>query len=251
MIKSKILFLFFVLLLIACEKDEPIEENNNDVIIPTNYLVDISSQWTVRDERQFGAPYPFDDYLFIDTTMYYFDGDTSLSRLTVFDFDSISNYPSENNYNKLHYVRKEYEWNLTNENPSTSTGTLTITNGIACYIRQDTLRKRVYVVRNEHSYFPMLSDDKEYVLYDFSLSVNDPLPYNAWNGGISTIYAVDTLESVIIDGKNLKLFKVYENNYYYRGTIIEGVGSLNGFLGVGDQLIHFQNNEIDFYPELN
>jgi len=95
----------------------------------------------------------------------------------------------------------------------------------------------------------MLSYDKEYVLFDFDLSLNDTLPLNAWNGGgASNKLVVDTLDYVMIDGKNLKAFKVYENNYYNYGTIIEGIGGLNGFLTNSGQLIHFKNNEIDYYP---
>ena len=252
MTRFRIYFLLFVFLLSACKKDEPIDETNDDTIVSTNYIIDISSQWTVRGEWQLGATYPYDDYFIIDTTVYYFEGDTSLNKLTVFDFDSISNYPSSHNYYKLRYLKKEYEWCLTNENPSTSPGTLTTSSGTACYIRQDTLYKRVYVAKNENSYFPILSYDREYVLYDFNLNVTDTLPYNAWNGGgLANKLTVDSVEYMMIDGKNLKIFKVYENNYYYNGTIIEGIGSLNSFLRNSGQLIHFKNNEIDFYPDLD
>jgi len=100
--------LLFVLLIAACKKDNPIDETNDDTIAPTNYIIDISSQWTVRTEWQLGAPYPYDDYFIIDTTVFYFEGDTSLNKLTVFDFDSISNYPSNHDYYKLRYLKKEY-----------------------------------------------------------------------------------------------------------------------------------------------
>lgn len=247
--RFKIFFLLFALFFIACKKEKSIEDTKVDVIPSNNYyLVETSSQWTVRREWQQWAPFPYDDYYGIDTTIFYFDGDTSLSRLTVFDFDSISNYPIMNKYNKLHYLKKAYVWNLSNEDPSSSPGTLTTTTGTAAYIRQDTLNKIVYVARAEDSFFPMLTDDKEYILYDFNLKCNDALPYNAWNGGITNRYTVDTLEYMMVDGKNLKVFKVYENNYYYCGTIIEGIGSIQSFLRNNDKLIHFKNSEIEFYP---
>ncbi len=248
MARYKIFFLFIVILLTACKKEKAIEEPSEYTIPSNNFLIDITSQWTVREVWHTVAPYPFDDYYIIDTTIFYFDEDTSISRLTVFDSDSISNYSRMNNYYKLHYVKRLYKWCLTNEDPSNSPGTLITSFGTACFIRQDTLSKRVYVARNEESFFPMLSDDKEYVLYDFNLNVTDALPYNAWNGGLGNIYTVDTLEYMVIDGKNLKTFKVYEDNYLYRGTIIEGIGSLEGFIGSYGKLIHFQNSEIDFYP---
>ncbi|MCK5846856.1 MAG: hypothetical protein KAG84_05420 [Bacteroidales bacterium] len=246
-----VFILLFILLISACKKEEAIEEVEDDVVLSSNFLIDNSSQWTVRSERQLGAPHPFDDYYFIDTVVYYFGGDTSFSKITVYDFDSISDYPSTNIFYKLNYLKKEYSWCLTYEDPFSSPGTLNTTTGTACFIRQDTVHKRVYIARSEKTLFPMLNDEQEYVLYDFNLNVNDTLPYNAWNGAIASKFTVDSLEQIVINGKELKLYKVYENNYFKRGTIIEGIGSLANFINSNGQLIHFQNNEIDFYPLSN
>jgi hypothetical protein len=94
-----------------------------------------------------------------------------------------------------------------------------------------------------------LADNREYILYDFGLNVTDTLPLNVWNRGISNILTVDSIDYLNIDGKVLKLYKIYEHHYLYRGTIIEGIGSLNGLLTNNRQLVHFKSDEINYLTE--
>lgn len=74
------------------------------------------------------------------------------------------------------------------------------------------------------------TDDKEYLLYDFTKQIGDTILHNPQGWFKSVILDID---SVLIDGVYRKRYKV-DNHWYYQNPdyIIEGIGSINnGLLG--------------------
>jgi hypothetical protein len=106
----------------------------------------------------------------------------------------------------------------------------------------------VYIATNSSYFHNYFTGQREYILYDFSLKEGDTLPFNAWNGFLANTYTVDSVTTTILNGKSLKTYKIFENHYYYRGTVIEGIGGIDSFLrSMGGSLIYFRGNGFEYH----
>jgi len=255
--KNRLLILTVLLsfLISSCKKEPAVE--NPDPVIPDPdsliveedyFLFPDSALWIETRSYEEGVSHPYYDLWFynIDTSYFYFSGDTTLSRPTMLGYDDF--LPEEPHlYKKLFWVRKNYRWNLPEEIPDQHPGTLTVTTGYAAFLRQDTATRRIYIVPNS-DYFHSYPLEREYILYDFSLKTGDTLPFNAWNGFIANTYTVDSVITTIINGKSLKTYKIYQNHYYYKGTVIEGIGGLDSFLrSLGGKLVYFRGKGFEYH----
>lgn len=53
---------------------------------------------------------------------------------------------------------------------------------------------------------------------------------------------------VLFISKSLKTYKIYQNHYYYKGTVIEGIGGLDSFLrSLGGKLIYFRGKGFEYH----
>jgi len=112
-------------------------------------------------------------------------------------------------------------------------------------IRQDILSKRVYYLEG--------SSNVEYLLYDFSLSVNDTLPATFNNLDTLTVQSIDS----IFDGSNWrKRFNLLNGSWSSSNSLIEGIGSTRGLLSDLDPWIQaraelhcFQENGNTLYQD--
>lgn len=249
-----ILTLIFAMMLLSCQKEPPIQKP--DPIIPgpdslsneeDYFLFPDSALWVETRRWEEGMDHPFYNNWFynIDTSWLYFSGDTMITRPTMLGYDNF--LPEEPHlYKKIYWVRKHYQWNLPEENPESSAGTLTVSYGYAAFLRQDTTTRRIYIAPNS-GYFHSYPGQREYILYDFSLKAGDTLPFNAWNGFLANIYTVDSVTTTVIDGKSLKTFKIYENHISPKGTIIEGIGGLASFLNRRGTLVYYRGKGFEYH----
>lgn len=84
-------------------------------------------------------------------------------------------------------------------------------------LRQDSLAKKVYIIRSGWS--------SDTLLYDFNLSIGDTIPQTALiNGMYAQWQTVIAIDSVLINGKYHKRYK-FNNIYDETSMLIEGVGS--------------------------
>lgn len=245
--KTTIYILALILLIVSCKKDESNTDDTNNQGQTNNFIIDNSSIWTEVVNREDGAPYPYGPNYYIDTTSIYFSGDTVLVVPTILSFGDSNAISYPHQYKKLYYKRKQYKWYLPDENPSTSSGTLTTFSGVACYFRQDTANKRVFIVPVEDYFYHRLKREREYLLYDFNVNVGDTLPYNAWNEGLANKITIEEINQIIIDDKILKTYKIKQDDPW-SDSIIEGIGSINGFLSHSGKLIHYHCKDFDYFP---
>lgn len=245
-----------VLLLISCKKDrsdvvpDPEKPKPDSIVDETDYfLFHDSALWIETRSYTEGVSHPYyDNWSYnIDTSWFYFSGDTTLIRPTMLGYDNF--LPEQPHlYKKLQWVRKNYRWNLKDESPDQTPGTLTVRNGYAAFLRQDTASRRVYIATNSSYFHNYFTGEREYILYDFSLKEGDTMPFNAWNGFLANTYTVDSVTTTILNGKSLKTYKIFENHYYYRGTVIEGIGGIDSFLrSMGGSLIYFRGNGFEYH----
>lgn len=245
--KITIYILTLILLIVSCKKDESNTDDTTNQGQTNNFIIDNSSTWTEVVNRDDGFPYPYGPNYYIDTTSFYISGDTVLVVPTMLNFGDSNAISYPHQYKKLYYTRKQYKWYLPNENPSTSSGTLTTFIGVACYFRQDTANKRVYIVPVEDYFYHILKKDREYLLYDFNVNVGDTLPLNAWNDGVASKITIEEINQIIIGGKILKIYKIRQGAPW-NAYIIEGIGSKNGFLNQNGKLIHYHCKDFDYFP---
>jgi len=103
------------------------------------------------------------------------------------------------------------------------------------YLREDVANKKIYT--------PTKWNNSESLLYDFSLNINDKMPYDT----AFTLIRIDTVE---ITGGARKRFN-FQNKNNYKVTWIEGIGNISSPFHVDtpisdfDKLIcSYQNNEV-------
>lgn len=103
---------------------------------------------------------------------------------------------------------------------------------LPCYIREDTVAKKVYVVLHVDGFHPV--DTIERLLYNFNLNLNDTANLkNAWNEPyIITAIGID---STLIRGSWHKVWHIKNDEYYpiintVDYYVIEGIGCTRGFL---------------------
>ncbi|MBA3705514.1 MAG: T9SS type A sorting domain-containing protein [Bacteroidetes bacterium] len=114
-------------------------------------------------------------------------------------------------------------------------------------LRQDVASKKVYLYHNS---------GKEYLLYDFSLSVGDTLKNwwgaTAWKNP-SHVYTVSAIDSIFINGNYRKQFHITLYGGGWTTQIIEGIGSKDGLLLTFlpfehyERLVCFQANNLLIY----
>lgn len=126
-------FLYIIVLslfIISCKKETDYIIVKKDIppnpaIIYANYLFNKSSQWLTRDSyTEINYYPPYNSYHDEDTILFYFDGDTTLDRFTVFAYDSVTNNTQSYNYDILHYYKKKHRWNLLYEDHNYYKGTI-------------------------------------------------------------------------------------------------------------------------------
>ncbi|MBW6491724.1 MAG: hypothetical protein K0B15_11095 [Lentimicrobium sp.] len=247
-----------ILLLFSCRKEpgdvvhDPVIPDPDSLIIEEDFfLFPDSALWIETRRYTVGVSHPYyDNWTYnIDTSWFYFSGDTTLIRPTMLGYDNF--LPEQPHlYKKLHWVRKNYRWNLKDESPEQTPGTLTVRTGYAAFLRQDAATRRVYIATNSSYFHNYFTGQREYILYDFSLKAGDTLPFNAWNGFLANIYTVDSVITTVINGKSLKTFKIFENHISPKGTIIEGIGGLDSFLRNDGTLVYFRGKGFEYHmPE--
>jgi hypothetical protein len=104
------------------------------------------------------------------------------------------------------------------------------------YIREDSIAKKIYIRPTENH-----QDTNEYVMYDFSLEVNDSIELfniDSWQLVSLGLYTVDSIKLIYIDGIERKKFFLTGEPYVYPGrnenpVWIEGIGSIGHFLYPG------------------
>lgn len=87
--------------------------------------------------------------------------------------------------------------------------------------------KKIYYIGETVTFY---TDNKEYLLYDFTKQIGDTIKHNLQGNFFSVVLDID---SVWVDGNYRKRYKV-DNHYFYQNPdyIIEGIGSVNnGLLG--------------------
>ena len=112
----------------------------------------------------------------------------------------------------------------TNPGPFAPPFTLSASSGIAGFMREDTINRKVYTVENLN-----LGDISEQLTYDFSLGIGDTIdPSNYYFGTniVDTIYHVNLENGSIVDCFSFQTeYLTAQYNYY-----IEGVGGAAGLL---------------------
>ncbi len=98
-------------------------------------------------------------------------------------------------------------------------------------------------------YFIPKDSTNEVLLYDFNLQVNDTLP--VWHNEFSKVITVESIDTVVVEGKSLKLFEMNYGNLkdpVYGDLIVEGIGSIKELIKIEDRLegIHGFNCFTDF-----
>ena len=85
------------------------------------------------------------------------------------------------------------------------------------------------LIRSDSTCTYLLFDNEEVLLYDFSLQVGDTLPETFINGNTVIVSSIDT---VIVNGKSLRRFNIYEpnNNSLISNWYIEGIGHEYGLI---------------------
>ena len=85
------------------------------------------------------------------------------------------------------------------------------------------------LIRSDSTRTYLLFDNEEVLLYDFSLQVGDTLPETFINGNTVIVSSIDT---VIVNGKSLRRFNIYEpnNNSLISNWYIEGIGHEYGLI---------------------
>lgn len=231
----------FIFVFLSCKKDA-IEIADAQAVAWKPFPLDTSSEWTYTS---YHGDTPPNNY-FIDTISFYFEGDTLMSRKTIYDYGDISSDYQSFTYHKLHFVYKSY----IDEIPYVLHKELT---GIRAYLRMDTAAARIYCAYSGSSEFSFLGSENEAVLYDFDMhNYNDTLPYNLWNFGSSSIHRAKNIGSITLNGVTLRTYDIHDKNGLFRGNIIEGIGALQGFLRAltwDGKLISFQNNSFSYQPE--
>lgn len=104
------------------------------------------------------------------------------------------------------------------------------------YIREDSVAQKIYIRPLETH-----NDTSEYVMYDFSLAINDSIELfsiNDWLSESMGFYTVDSIKLTNIDGTQRKKFFLSGKPHVYYGVKenpvwIEGIGSLGNFLYPG------------------
>ncbi len=84
------------------------------------------------------------------------------------------------------------------------------------------------LIRSDSTRTYLLSDNEEFLLYDFSLQVGDTLPETIINGNTVIVSDIDT---VVVAGKQLKRFHIFDPVQYINSTwYIEGIGHEYGLI---------------------
>jgi len=97
--------------------------------------------------------------------------------------------------------------------------------GYYAAIREDTMAEKVYCIYSDWVY-----EEKEYLLYDFSVNVGDTVGiyyYFIWHTQV-----VKSIDSLFIDGSYRKRIN-FDNGIYGKESWIEGIGSTYGLFDAG------------------
>ncbi|MEN0048301.1 MAG: T9SS type A sorting domain-containing protein [Bacteroidota bacterium] len=119
------------------------------------------------------------------------------------------------------------------------------------FMREDTINKKVYTINNDY-----YSGDKEFLVYDFGLSIKDSLaiPYLD-----STFAVLDTIKTIILpSGEKRKMYLFQDSDYLNEPYYIESVGGDGGLFLPFPPVFEFSSklgcvrqNRIDLYENPN
>ncbi len=102
-----------------------------------------------------------------------------------------------------------------------------------CFFREDTLNQRVY----------LFYIDKNYLIYDFSLELHEPISiYNPVMGTDTVEMTVTGTDSIYLSGRYYKTMEL--DGYIYW---IEGIGDIGGILNPGKQTTGFKETLVCYY----
>jgi hypothetical protein len=192
----------------------------NSIFSQINYPIpmDSTSEWRIDNSSWDGTGGP----VFFTDSRVFVAGDTL-----------IGNYV----YNKL-LCSGLHGFTYEGHNESTP-----FSNVFYAYIRSDSYRT--------YTYF----NGQDELLFDFSLQVGDTLPltHNNWSPNV----VIDSIDSVMVAGKNLKRFHISDNAGGLNSRwIIEGIGHEQGLLepmnlmmDAGFYFDCYAENHIPVYPE--
>lgn len=239
--KTQYLILFLIVLsFFSCRKDDSVN------LEYTQHQFDFSSEWTYRFYGEYTGSVA---YTALDTTHYWFEGDTIMERYTRSEFDEVSTTADNYVYHILKF-NKHFYFNPQNGTPVTET------EGVKAYIREGIPNETYYITYVDTSVgvgWEYLAGNEEALLWDFSLEANDSLNWCRWyvvQEGSN--WLMGDKETIYAQNHQFEQLNLYNssNTSYLNTSMLVGIGSINGIdvLSKNNSLIHYHCDYFDYFP---